>query len=106
MVALNLREMVLCILVTISSWIMTKIHLDSERSSTITLAAVLAWRLSTDHVVGDADGGGEDEDEDDQVYEEKTPASHGLGDAVELALPRRAFLVAQDCLSRLPASTL
>ena len=104
MVALNLKEMVLCILVTISSWIMTKIHLDSERSSTITLAAVLAWRLSTDHVVGDADGGGEDED--DQVYLEKTPASHGLGDAVELALPRHAFLIAQDCLSRLPASTL
>ena len=34
---------------------MTIIHLDSKRSPTITLAAVLAGRLSIDHVVGDAD---------------------------------------------------
>ena len=72
-----------------SSLIMTKIYLNSERSSTITLAGVLACRLSTDHVVGDADGGGEDEDED-QVYEEKekTPASHGVSNIVNLALLR------------------
>ena len=49
---------------------MTKIHLDSKRSSTITLAAVLACRFSTDHVVGDADCGGDDEA--DQVYLEST----------------------------------
>ena len=48
---------------------------------------------------------GED-DEDDEVYEEKAPASHGVFNAVVLALLRHAFLVAQDCLSRLPASTL
>ena len=104
MVAINLKEMVLCILVTISSWIMTKIRLDSERSSTITLAAVLACCLSTDHVVGDADCGGDDEA--DQVYREKVPSGHGVGKAVNLAFLCHALLVAQDCLGRLPASTL
>ena len=49
---------------------MTKIYLNSERSSTITLAGVLACRLSTDHVVSDADGGG-GEDEEHQVYQEE-----------------------------------
>ena len=74
-----------------SSLIMTKIYLNSERSSTITLAGVLACRLSTDHVVGDADGGedeDEDEDEDDQVYEENAPARHGESNIVNLTLLR------------------
>ena len=83
---------------------MTKIHLNSKRSSTITLTAVLACRFSTDHVVGDADCGGDDEA--DQVYLEKVPAGHGVGKAVNLAFLCHALLVAQDCLSRLPASTL
>ena len=45
---------------------------------------------------------------DAKVYTEKDkgPASHGVFISIDLSLPCHALLVAQDCLSCLPASTL
>ena len=43
----------------ISGWRLE--HLDSKRSSTVTLAAVLATRLPTNHILGDPDHGGIDD---------------------------------------------